>query len=218
MVTLVLADDHHVVRQALCSLLEEQQDFRVVGEAGDGHQALRLVESLHPDVLVLDMALGDMNGTQVTQQAAECSPKTAVVVLSMHRAEGYVRESMRAGAKAYVLKESTTDELVHAIHEAAAGRRYLSRALSERAIDTYINLQDTISTTVSLSTMLTRREREVLGMVVGSKSARQIAAELFISPRTAEFHRANIMRKLGLHNQKELIRYCLQVELLPEEH
>jgi len=215
MTAIVLADDHKVMRQALRLLLEGQPDFQVVGEADDGREALQLAERLHPDVLVLDMAMPDMNGAEVTQQVAKCSPATAVVILSMHRADAYVRKAMRAGAKAYVLKESTADELVKAIHEVVAGRRYLSRALAEHVVEWYV--KGTTGATPEPHGALTSREHQVLALVARGWSARQVGAELHISQRTVEFHRANIMHKLGLRNQKELIRHCAQVGPLPAD-
>jgi len=206
MTTIVLADDHRVMRQGLRLLLTGQPGFQVVGEADDGREALQLAERLHPDILVLDMAMPGMSGAEVTREIARCSPATAVVILSMHRADAYVRQAMQAGARAYVLKESTADELVGAIHEVVAGRRYLSRALAEHAVEWYV--KETTGVTEGPYSALTKREYQVLGLVARGWSAGQIGTELHISPRTVEFHRASIMRKLGLRNQKELIRYC----------
>jgi len=138
MTTIVLADDHHVVRQGLRSLLEAEPDFSVVGEAGDGLEAAQLVERLQPDVLVLDLMMPGLNGLEVTRQVSQRSPRTHVVILSMHPNEAYVLEALRAGAAAYVLKESTSAELVRAVREAVAGRRYLSPPLSEHAIEAYM--------------------------------------------------------------------------------
>ena len=213
MTTIVLADDHHVMRQGLRSLLEAEPDFQVIGEAGDGEEALHVVESLRPDILVLDMVMPGLNGIEVTQRLRQIAPKTAVVVLSMFGTEGYVHKAMRAGAKAYVLKQASADELVYAIREVVNGQRYLSRALSERAIDAYV--QETLNTDLDPALALTAREREVLLRVADGGTSKQIAAELHISPRTVEFHRANIMRKLDFNNHQELLRYCLRTGILP---
>ena len=213
MTAIVLADDHKVMRQALRLLLEGQPDFQVVGEADDGREALQLAERLHPDVLVLDMAMPGMNGAETTREMSKSSPATAVVILSMHRADAYVRQAMQAGARAYVLKESTADELVDAIRQAVAGRRYLSRALADHVVEWYV--KGTTEATEEPYRALTKREYQVLALVARGWSAGQVGAELHISPRTVEFHRASILHKLDLRNQKELIRYCAQVGPLP---
>jgi DNA-binding NarL/FixJ family response regulator len=204
------------MRQGLRLLLMGQPDFQVVGEADDGREALQLAESLHPDVLVLDMAMPDMSGAEVTRQMASHSPATAVVILSMHRADAYVRQAMQAGARAYVLKESTADELVDAINEVVAGRRYLSRTLTEHAVEWYV--KGTAAATEGPYSALSKREYQVLALVAKGWSAGQIGTELNISSRTVEFHRASIMRKLGLRNQKELIHYCATTGCLPGDY
>lgn len=215
MTTIVLADDHHVVRQALRALLETEPDFHVIGEAGDGLETVRLVERLQPDSLVLDLMMSDINGLEVTRQVSKRSPRTRVVILSMYGNEAYVVEALRVGAKAYVLKESTSGELVRAIREAVAGRHYLGAPMSEQAIKTY--MQKTESTMLNSYDMLTTREREVLHLVVQGCSNAEIGRRLYISPRTVEIHRANMMHKLNLSTQAELIRYALQRGILPAD-
>ncbi len=215
MTTIVLADDHNIMRQGLRLLLEDKPGLQVVGEAGDGREALRLVESLRPDMLVLDMIMPDMNGVAVTAEVTKRLPNTAVVILSMHKLEGYVRKALQAGARAYVLKDATGDELVHAISEVVAGRRYLSPALSQRAVDFFVD--GGIPATSDPNLALSRRERELLPLIGQGLTARQIAAKLHVSPRTVEFHRNNIMRKLGFRSQKGLIRLCVRTGLLPED-
>jgi len=135
---IVLADDHHIVRQGLKSLLESEADFKVVGEASDGLEAIRLCEQYKPDILVVDMVMKGMNGIETTRQVTKSCPNLTVVILSMYDNENYVVEALQAGAKAYVVKESTATELVRAIHEARVGHRYLSPPLSERAINAYL--------------------------------------------------------------------------------
>jgi two-component system response regulator NreC len=136
--TIVLADDNQFVRDSVHALLEAEPGLRVIGKAGDGLEATRLVERLHPDVLVLDLMMPGMNGLEVARRVAEHSPKTTIVILSMYGNESYVAEALQAGAKAYVLKESTASELVRAVQEAAAGRAYLAPPLSREAIDAYV--------------------------------------------------------------------------------
>lgn len=215
MTTIVLADDHHVVRQGLRSLLEAEPDFSVIGETADGLEATQLVERLQPDVLVLDLMMPGLNGLAVTRQVSQRSLRTHVVILSMHPNEAYVLEALRAGAAAYVLKESTSAELVRAVREAVAGRRYLSSPLSERAIEAY--MQKAESAALDPYETLTAREREVLHLVAEGHANAEIADRLFISRRTVETHRANLMRKLGLRTQTDLIRYALQRGILPME-
>jgi len=215
MTTIVLADDHHVVRQGLRSLLEAEPDFSVVGETGDGLEAAQQVERLQPDALVLDLMMPGLNGLEVTRQVSRRSPRTCVVILSMYANEAYVLEALRAGAAAYVLKESTSAELVRAIREAIAGRRYLSPPLSERAIESY--MQKAESAELDPYETLTAREREVLHLVAEGHTNAEIAGRLFISRRTVETHRTNLMRKLGLRTQTDLIRYALRRGILPME-
>ena len=213
---IVLADDHHVVRRGLKTLLEAEPDFDVIGEASDGLEAADLVERLQPDVLVLDMVMPGLNGVEVTRRAAKHSPQTRIVILSMYDNEAYVLEALRAGAKAYVLKRSTSEELVRAIREAIAGRYYLSPPLSGRAIEAYMEKAKDV--TMDPYGILTPREREVLHLAAEGFTSAQIATRLYISPRTAETHRASVMRKLGLRTRTDLIRYALRRGILPPEN
>lgn len=215
MLTIVLADDHQVVRQGLRTLLESQNDFKIVGEAADGLQAVRSVEQLKPDVLVTDMMMKGINGIEVTRQIVKLSPGTRVVILSMYRDESYVTEALRAGAKCYVLKESTSEELVRAVREAAAGRRYLAPPLSEQAIEAYIQKARSATTFDPYDT-LTTREREVLQLAAQNLTNAQIAEKLFISRRTVEIHRANMMHKLGIHSSTQLVHFVLERGILRE--
>ena len=215
MTTIVLADDHHIVRQGMRALLEAEPDFRLVGEAGDGLETVQLVERLRPDVLVLDLMMPGLNGLEVTRQVGKRSPQTQVVILSMHANEAYVLEALRNGAVGYVLKDASVTELVQAVREVTAGRRYLSPPLSERAIDAYVGRAK--EATLDRYETLTDREREVLHLVAEGCTNAAIAARLSISPRTAETHRANMMRKLGLHTQTDLIRYALRRGIIPME-
>lgn len=206
MTTIVLADDHEVMREGLRLLLEREPDFQVIAEASDGLETVRLVESLCPDALVVDMVMSGLNGIEVTRRLRKCSPKTVVVVLSMYGTEGYVVEALRAGAKGYVLKEASGKELVQAVREALLGHRYLSRTLSEQAIDAYAGLihPDAADTYESL----TLREQEVLEMVGRGLTRKQVAAQMSISQRTYDTHCTRIKRKLGLRKHTELYLYA----------
>ena len=212
---IVLADDHPVVRQGLRALLEAVADCRVVGEASDGLEAVALVERVKPDVLVLDLMMPGLAGFEVARQTRQRSPSTRIVILSMHADEGYVLEALTAGASAYVLKKSSANDLVQAIRDAIAGRRFLSPPLSDRLIDAYVErakgaLLEPYST-------LTPREREVLQLAAEGHTNAAIAARLSISPRTVEMHRASLMSKLGLQNHVELVRFALQRGILAKE-
>ncbi len=215
MTTIVLADDHHIVRQGLRALLEGQPDFQLVGEAGDGLEAIQLTERLKPDVLIIDLMMPSLNGLEATRQLGQRSPHTRVVILSMHANEAYVLEALRNGAAGYVLKDSSAADLVQAVREVIAGRRYLSSPLSERAIAAYIQKASDVAT--DPYEMLTNREREVLHLAAEGYTNAEIADQLSISPRTAETHRANLMHKLGLHTHTDLIRYALRRGILPME-
>jgi DNA-binding NarL/FixJ family response regulator len=210
--TIVLADDHQVVRQGLRAVLEAEPHFRVIGEASNGLEVAQLVERLRPNVMVLDLIMPGMNGLEVTLQVKKRSPKTHVIVLSMHKDESYVIAALKNGAAGYVLKDSSVEELLKAIREAVAGRRYLSPPLSNSAIDAYV--QRVGATTIDDYHFLTDREREVLQLVAEGHTNADTGRLLFISPRTVEIHRANMMQKLGLHNQTDLIRYALKRGIL----
>ena len=213
MTRIVVAEDHIVVREGLCTVLKAQPDFHVVGEAEDGLQVVALVERLQPEVLVLDLMLPGLNGLEVARQVRQRAPQTRVVILSMYSTEAYVVEALRAGALGYILKRSSSAELVHAIHEAAAGRRYLSPSLSDLLIDAYIRRVE--NEALDPYHTLTAREREVLHLTASGHTNSDIAARLSISPRTVERHRANMMHKLGLQSHTDLIRYALQRGILP---
>jgi two-component system response regulator NreC len=215
MITLVLAEDHNIVRQGIRSLLEAEADLKVIGEVSDGLEAIRMVENLHPDILVLDLMMGGLNGLEVARQVGKQSPRTAIIILSMYNNEAYVLEALRAGVKGYVLKDATASELVKAVREAISGRHYLSASLSERAIENYI--KQSKETYLDPYDTLTTREREVLHLAAQSCTNAEIAERLYISRRTVEVHRANVMHKLSLRSQPQLIRYAMKRGILPPD-
>lgn len=205
---IVLADDHHVVRGGLRALLEGELAVKVVGEAGNGPEAVSLVERLQPDLLVVDLMMPGFGGLEVVRQVRLSAPQTRIVILSMHSDESYVREALRAGATAYVLKESLATDFVYALQQAAIGRRYLSPPLSERALDAYAHQAS--ATALDLYETLTAREREILYMAAQGLTSAEIAERLIIGVRTVDTHRASMMRKLGLHTPLDLIRYAVR--------
>ena len=215
-ITVVLADDHHLVRQGLRTLLEAEGGFGVIGEEADGLKVVDLVERLRPNVLVLDVQMPGLNGLEITRQIVQKGLRTRVVILSMHANETVVLDALRHGAAGYVLKDANPSEVVEAVRQVSAGRRYLSRALSEHAIEAFTQKAQAAASDPYES--ITTREREVLQLSAESSSAAEIAARLGISPRTVETHRENLMRKLGLQSQSDLIRYALRRGILPLEN
>jgi two-component system response regulator NreC len=214
-ISIVLADDHPVVRRGIQAVLETETEFSVVGEAGDGLETVRLVECLQPDVLVLDLMMPGLSGLEALRVVRQRSPRTRVVVLSMHSDAAFVVTALRDGATGYVLKGGAEKHLVHAVREAAAGKRYLSPPVTESAIDAYI--VQAKSAALDPHETLTVREREVLQLAAEGRAGAEISSRLHISPRTVENHRANLMRKLGLKNQTDLVRYALRRGLISLE-
>jgi DNA-binding NarL/FixJ family response regulator len=208
-IRIVLADDHNIVREGFRLVLEAQPDFQVVGEASAGIEAIRAVEMLRPDVLVLDLMMPGINGMEVIRQVRAL---TKVVILSMHNNEAYVVEALRNGAHGYVLKDATTKELIQAVIAASQGQRFLSAPFAERAIEVYSRL--TNNSEANPLDLITNREREVMILVAHGNSSPQIAELLGISPRTVEVHRANLMRKLNFRSQTDLIRFAIKHGLL----
>jgi len=211
-ITIVLADDHNVVRQGLRALLEDIPDFEIVDETDNADTAVEIVKSKKPSVLVLDLMMKGLNSLRVIRQICHYSPATNIVVLSMYDNESYIIESLRAGAKSYVLKGSTGEELTRAIREVAAGHRYLASPISERAITIFLQNADTSD--FDLCETLTTREQEVLYLVAQGFTNVEIAEKLYISPRTVEVHRSNMMRKLRLKNHTQLVQFALERKIL----
>jgi two-component system, NarL family, response regulator NreC len=210
-ISIVLADDHEVVRKGLRALLEFEPGFTVAGEASDGLEVADLVEQVRPDVLVVDLMMPGLGGLEVLRQVRQRRPRTRMVVLSMHSSEPFVIEALRSGALGYVLKDATTGDLVRAIREAMLGRHYLSPPLSDRAVDLYSKK----ARATDPFDDLTPRERQILRSSAEGHTSREIAERLGISVRTAETHRSNLRRKLGFHTHAELVRYALGRGLLP---
>lgn len=214
-ISVLVADDHPIVRHGVRALLHAEPDFRLLGEVDNGLDVIRRVEELEPDVLVLDLVMPGLNGLDVTSQVKRRWPEMRIIVLSMYSAESYVLQALKRGADGYVLKKSSPDELVQAIREVAAGRSFLSRSLSARAIDAYRERARDLPD--EPYDRLTDREREVLHLVIEGHTSAEIGRRLFISPRTVESHRGNLMRKLGVDNQAALIQYAYRRGLLAAE-
>ncbi len=209
MTTIVLADDHQVLREALRLLLETQPDFQVIAETGGGLEALQLTEKHKPDVLIVDMMMPGLSGLEVARRTKRVSPATRVIVLSMYDAESYVVESLQAGVAGYVLKKSSSGELVFAIRQSLQGNLYLSPSLNERAIQAYMQRSQE-SRAEDPFDSLTEREREIFQLAAEGLSNPQIAEKLSLSARTVEMHRGNLMKKLGLKSQTDLVKYAVK--------
>jgi two-component system, NarL family, response regulator NreC len=208
MIRILLADDHALVRQGFRMILEAQPDMEIVGQAGNGREAVELAEKLHPDVVVMDVAMPELNGTEATRRLAASTPRTRVLALSMHKDSVYVREILRAGARGYLLKDSGDTDLVAAVRAVAKGEGYISPAVSDAVLSDY---RKHVSDPVDL---LTGREREVLQSIAEGKTNKEIATSLNLSVYTVEAHRGRIMEKLNLHSTGELVRFALRNGLI----
>jgi two-component system, NarL family, response regulator NreC len=212
-ITLVLAEDWVMVRQGVRALLELEKGFSIVGECGDGLETVKLVERLKPDVLVLGLMLPSLNGLDVVFHIGQKSLPTRAVILTMHANEAYVLEALRNGAYGYVLKDTPFEELVTAIREVHAGRKYLCRPLSEIRIKDYLLKSN--ERQLNRFETLTARQREVVQLVAEGRSSREIGRLLGISRRTVETHRAQAMKMFGVNKQTDLVRFVLQQGIPP---
>jgi DNA-binding NarL/FixJ family response regulator len=212
-ISIALADDHPLMRRGIRAILEAEADFSVVGEAGDGLETLRLVQRLQPEVLVLDLMMPGLSGLEILRIVPQRSPHTRVIVLSMHSSNAFVAAALKHGASGYVLKGCNEENLVAAVREVAAGRRFLCHPVTEMAIDAYI--ERVRAGPFDPHETLTGREREVLQLAAEGKTNPEIAERLHISPRTVENHRTHLMRKLGLRNQSDLVLHAVRQGLIP---
>ncbi|MGB2629350.1 MAG: response regulator transcription factor [Candidatus Acidiferrum sp.] len=208
-IRIALADDHKLMRSGLRVLLEQQPEFTVVGEASDGREAVSLVDSQKPDVLVMDIGMPNLNGIEAAAQITQAHPEISIVMLSMHSDESYVLRALKAGAKGYLLKDSAETDLIRAVHSVAESKSFFSPAVSKVLLDDYVRKLKR-SGTEDPYDLLTPREREVLQLVAEGKSNKDVANLLNLSVYTVETHRANIMEKLNLHGVPELILYAVR--------
>ena len=208
-VRVLLADDHKLMRAGLRLVVEQQPEFTVVGEADDGRQAVAMAESLKPDVVVMDVAMPNLNGIEAAARIAQSQPATHIVMLSMYSDEGYVLRALKAGAKAYLLKDSAEADLAAAIDAVMHGKSYFSPAVSRLLLDDYVRKLRRSGAEDSYD-LLSPREREILQLVAEGKSNKEIATQLNLSVYTIETHRANLMEKLGLKGMPELILYAVR--------
>ena len=208
MIRILLADDHALVRQGFGMILEAQSDMQIVGQAGNGREAVHLAAKLHPDVVLMDVAMPELNGIEATRRITETSPRTRVLALSMHKDSVYVREVLRAGARGYLLKDSGDADLLAAVRAVAKGDGYLSPGVSDSVLFDYRrHVTDPLD-------LLSSREREVLQMIAEGKTNKEIATSLNLSVYTVEAHRGRVMEKLNLHSTSELVRFALRSGLI----
>lgn len=213
MINILLVDDHTVVLDGLSALLGTVQDIKVIGTASTGREAVRQVKKLNPDVVLMDIAMPELNGIEATFQIMESCPSTKVIILSMYETTEHIFRVLKAGARGYLLKESAGKEVITAIREVNAGRRYLSQRIEEKVIDDYLVRKKTSETQSPLES-LSSRERQILQMVAEGKSSAAIAEVLFISPKTVETYRSRLMKKLGIKDLPGLIKFAIQHGLI----
>ncbi len=208
-IRILLADDHTIIRSGLRLLLEQQPDFKVVAEAGDGREAVDLVSKHHPEVAVLDIGMPQLNGIDATEQIVSREPRTQVVILSMHSDEGYVLRALKAGARAYILKNSAEADLIRAIRTVSEGKSFFSPVISKTLLEDYVRRIREREVEDSYD-LLTPREKEILQLLAEGKTNKEVANILKLSLYTVETHRGNILEKLKLHSAAELILYAVR--------
>jgi DNA-binding NarL/FixJ family response regulator len=211
MTTIVVADDHKIVREGLVKLLEEREDFTVVGEASDGEEAVQMVLEKQPDVVIMDIWMPRLGGIDATRRIGKKGSKSKILVLSMHENRTYVEEVLRAGAAGYIVKNSAPEDLMEAIDAVCAGASYLSPAITQQVVDAISRPGDPTPTGISI---LTGREREVLQLIAEGLSSKEIAQMLGVSLKTIDSHRSNLMEKLDIHKVSGLVRFAIRAGLV----
>jgi len=208
-IRIVLADDHTIIRSGLRLLLEQQADFKVVAEGEDGRQAVQLVAKHHPDVVILDIGMPQLNGIEATRQIVAQEGHPNVVILSMHSDESYVLRALKAGARAYILKNAAEADLIRAVRAVSEGKSFFSPVISKMLLEDYVRQVREKEVEDSYD-LLTPREREILQLLAEGKTNKEVASVLGLSPHTIETHRGNILEKLHLHSAAELILYAVR--------
>lgn len=206
---IIITEDHTILRQGLRVLLSSDPDFKIVGEAENGRESIRLAETLFPDLILMDLSMPKMTGIEAISEIKKRSSNTKIVVLTVHSGEEYVLSALKAGADGYVLKDANHDELTTAIRKVLEGKRYLSPDISGKVIEGYLEGKNVLGKKTSWDT-LTPREREILKLIAEGYKNREMAEALFISPKTVQKHRANLMEKLDLHNAVALTVFAIE--------
>ena len=209
-VRILLADDHEIVRRGLRSLLEAKEGWEVCGEAITGLQAIEISKELKPDVVIMDISMPELNGLEATRQILKTTPQAEVLILTMHESEQLVRDVLDAGARGYILKSDAGRELVNAVQSLSDHKPFFTSKVSELLLDGYLANPTAAPQAASPRTRLTPRERQIVQLLAEGKSNKEVATVLDISVKTAETHRTNIMRKLGLHSISDLVRYAIR--------
>jgi len=210
---IVIAEDHTILREGLRMLLSSNPAFEVVGEAQDGLEAIRSVESLKPDLILMDLSMPRMNGVGAIQEIKKLNPATKILVLTVHKTEEHILTALKTGADGYILKDATRGELMLALDNIFSGRSYLSPGISEKVIEGYLEGRKSVKSSTSWDT-LTQREREILKMIAEGYRNKDIADYLCISSKTVEKHRANLMKKLDLHSASSLTSFAMEKGLI----
>lgn len=213
--SILIIDDHPLFREGLKAIIERDSRFEVVGEAGNGREGLQLTKKLKPDMIIVDISLPDRSGIQLTGEIRTLLSTTRILIVSMHSKIDYIAEAFQAGATGYVVKESASERLVQGLESVAKGDYFLDSSVSHTVVENLIKspLKEAKITDADYNT-LTPREQEVMRFLAEGFSSKKVAEKLFISPKTVENHRSNIMNKLGLHNTIELIRYAAKLGLI----
>lgn len=212
-VRILIADDHGIVRKGLRLQLEQNPDFEVVGEAADGREAVRMTEELKPNVVVMDIAMPNLNGIQATAQIVKRNPGTGVIILSMHSDESYLTRTLAAGAKGYLLKDSADVDLYRAVQSVGQGKSFFSPTIANKLLEDYMRqmqqrgLQDSYD-------LLTDREKEIFQLLAEGRSNKEVAVKLDLSTSTVETHRTRIMQKLDLHSSAEIVLYAVRKKII----
>ena len=214
-IRVILADDHAIVRHGLSKLIQQQEDMEIIAQTGDGHSTVEITRELSPDIVIMDIGMPDLNGIDATRQIVRDFPKVKVIGLSMHSGKKFVVEMLKAGASAYLLKDCALEELIIAIRTVTAGKIYLSPAITDVVVENYI--RNSAETQDSAFSLLSQREREVLQLLAEGKTTKQIALQLYISPKTVEGHRLRLMTKLNIDNVAMLTKYAIQEGLTSPE-
>jgi DNA-binding NarL/FixJ family response regulator len=211
MLRILLADDHELTRSGVRFLLEQHEGWTVCGEASNGRQAVAMAEELHPDFMVIDISMPEMNGLEATRQIMKSQPRTRVLVYTMHETEQIIFEALEAGARGLVLKSDAGENMVAAVESIASGKRFFTSSIVDTVVEAYLDNRDTKGdTSAAVWNVLTRREHEVVQLVAEGRSNKEIASTLFITDRTVEGHRREVMRKLKLESVADLVRYAVR--------